>query len=223
VSEEGIGESQMPMNTYDTAFRLGVTAGVWSAWCVAHSLLATDSLIRKTGILDSWVAPFYRLIYSLFAVISLILVSVLTPRGDEISLWTWDGGLRLFQIALWLVALTVAWLSFRMIDIGNLLGLCAVGFCKKDASQPDVLITWGIYGVIRHPQFAAGLVLIWSRDWSATGLVINAVLSVYLIVGAYIEESRLLAKYGEEYRKYKAAVPGFVPNSLSSIKAVLRQ
>jgi methanethiol S-methyltransferase len=201
------------MSTYDTAFRLGVTAGLWLAWCVVHSVLATESLIRKSGVFDSSIGPYYRLIYSLFAVLTLILVSILTPRVDEITLWTWEGGLRLLQTVLWLVALTVAWLSFRMIGIGNLLGLCALGICKKDASQPDVLITWGIYGVLRHPQFAAGLVLLWSRDLTDTGLVINVVLSSYLIVGAHIEESRLLAKYGEEYRKYKAAVPGFVPNA----------
>jgi len=136
------------MSTYDTAFRLGVTAGLWIAWCVVHSLLATESLIRKIGIPDSRIEPFYRLIYSLFAVLSLILVSVLTPRCDAIVLWTWEGGLRLLQIALWLVALTVAGLSFRMIGIGGMLGFCALGICKKYDSQADVLITWGIYGVL---------------------------------------------------------------------------
>ena len=211
------------MSTYDTAFRLGVTAGLWIAWCVVHSLLATESLVRKSGILDSRIGPFYRLIFSLFAVLSLILVSVLTPHGDELTLWTWEGSLRLLQIALWLVALTVAWLSFRIIGIGRMLGFCALGICKKDASEPDVLITWGIYGVLRHPQFTAGLVLLWSRDLTDTGLVINAVLSLYLIIGAHIEESRLLAKYGEEYLKYKASVPGFVPNSLSSVRALLQK
>jgi len=60
------------------------------------------------------------------------------------------------------------------------------------------------------------------RDLTDTGLIINIVLSVYLIVGARIEETRLLAMYSDEYAEYIKKVPRFIPNRIPSIQAVLR-
>jgi protein-S-isoprenylcysteine O-methyltransferase Ste14 len=46
-------------------------------------------------------------------------------------------------------------------------------------------------------------------------LVTNAVLSAYLIIGTLLEEKRLVAEFGEEYRDYQEQVPMFLPGGRS--------
>jgi protein-S-isoprenylcysteine O-methyltransferase Ste14 len=84
----------------------------------------------------------------------------------------------------------------------------------------DKLITRGIYGEIRNPQFLAGLLLLWARDLTCTGLVINIVLSLYLISGAFIEERRFLHKFGKDYVRYRSHVPRFIPRRLPSLRSL---
>jgi protein-S-isoprenylcysteine O-methyltransferase Ste14 len=96
-------------------------------------------------------------------------------------------------------------------DPWRLLGVKRPAEPVEEEKQTDELITTGIYGYIRHPQFLAGLMALWARDLTDRGLVTTIVLSSYLIVGAHIEESRLVSKMGDKYRRYRSEVPGFIP------------
>jgi protein-S-isoprenylcysteine O-methyltransferase Ste14 len=42
-------------------------------------------------------------------------------------------------------------------------------------------------------------------------LVVVLLISGYFVIGAFIEEKRLLSVYGEEYGKYKQQVSMFIP------------
>ncbi|MBI5572465.1 MAG: hypothetical protein HY914_21155 [Desulfomonile tiedjei] len=196
------------------AFRLIITALLWTLWCLVHSLLASEPIVRKTGLLRTRFKPYYRLAYSVFAAASLSLVWWLTPNEASIPLWSWSGELAAIRLTVVVVALAAAYLSFSSIGILDFLGLTALGIGRKGAVTSRKLITRGIYGRIRHPQFLAGLLLLWSRDLTDTGLVINVVLSLYLFVGARIEEQKLLAQFGPEYAHYKEQVPAFVPKRI---------
>ena len=200
----------------------GVTGFIWSAWCVLHSMLNSEGPIRKSGLLDSSVGPYYRLIYSVLAAITLLLAYWVTPKWQDFQLWRIEGPALILQLLAWSVAAVMFYLTFKIFDIWYFLGLTALGIGPKTNNSQERLITWGIYGLIRHPQFAAGLIILWMRDLTDTGLIINIVLSVYLMVGARIEETRLLAMYSNEYAEYMKKVPRFVPNRTSSIQAVFR-
>lgn len=191
--------------------RLCGTAALWTAWCVVHSLLNADGIIKSTGILNSWFKPYYRLTYSAFAVASLAVVCWLTPDGRGIDLWKWTGILAPVRIAIMAVALIMGYLSFRSIGLLDFLGLTALGIGRRAAVSSHELVTNGIYGIIRHPQSLAGMMLLWARDLNDTALMINVVLSAYLLIGARIEEKRMLERFGDDYARYKAKVPAFIP------------
>ena len=193
------------------AFRLSITAFLWIVWCLVHSLLASQQVVRRTDLLTPGFTPYYRLAYSAFAAASLALVWWLTPTEGSIPLWKWTGALRSLRIAVVIVALVIGYLSFRSIGLLDFLGLTAFGIGRQGAVTSPRLITEGVYGRIRHPQFLAGLLLLWSRDLTDTDLVINMVLSLYLLIGAHIEEKKLLAGFGPEYARYREEVPAFVP------------
>jgi methanethiol S-methyltransferase len=199
------------MSPEEIASRPFVTAMLWTLWCAVHSLLNVEGIVRKTGILDTWFKPYYRLAYTLFAAASLVFMWWLTPSEHSITLLRWSGVFLPVRVALIAAALALFYLSFRHIGLLDFLGFIALGIGSRSAFSSGVLVTWGIYARIRHPQFLAGLLLLWARDLTDTDIVINVVLSLYLLIGARLEEKRLLKKFGEEYSRYKVKVPAFIP------------
>jgi methanethiol S-methyltransferase len=208
------------MNYYDEILKLGTTAIVWACWCVIHSLLNSEGFLAKSLPPGSRIRPYYRLLYSIGAAITLALVYWITPRENDMRIWKWSGALAPIQGAVWVIALAIGYLSFRLISISDFLGFRALRIGRSRSESSERLITLGIYGEIRHPQFLAVLLLLWARDLTLTGLVINIVLSLYLLIGARIEERRLLKKFGQDYRTYMSRVPRLIPRRFPPLRSM---
>lgn len=76
------------------------------------------------------------------------------------------------------------------------------------------LVTTGIFGLIRHPMYAALLLLAWgafTKDISAASLALVAVASLALWLTALRDERECLAFFGEGYRAYMQKTKRFVP------------
>lgn len=205
------------MNYNDHVTNLILTALIWIIWCLVHSLTNSEGPIRKTRI-PKFVGRYYRLLYNLFAIASLVLVSKIVPKENIVLFWAWTGPFILLQVFLWALAIFVFYLSFRCFDIWAFLGIALRSNLARSAGS---LINSGIYGIVRHPQFLAGLILIWARDLTDAALVTNMVLSLYLIIGSKIEESRLLKRFGGQYQKYMNDVPAFIPMRIPEIKSLM--
>lgn len=188
--------------------RLAITAFIWCFWCFIHSILNYRSAVAA-----SWLRlipdGYYRLFYNLFAIASLAAVASLTHRHGESSVFEWSGEVYYFRIVLWVIALFIGYLSFRKFSFIELLGLSAI-LRQEPASDPG-LVTTGIYGIVRHPQFLAALIIVWAREIRDTDFVINAILSFYILLGSKIEEHRLIKRFGRNYINYMEQVPGFLP------------
>jgi methanethiol S-methyltransferase len=210
------------MNYFDHVLQLGITALIWAGWCVIHSLLNSEGIVGKALPPGSSITPYYRIVYSLFAAITLALVYWITPREGDVPLWEWHGPLVVVQGAIWIVALAIGYLSFRLISIWGFLGITALGISRNARKSSDKLITSGIYRETRNPQFLAVLLLLWARDLTSIGLVINIILSFYLIIGARIEEKRLVRKFGDICLKYMSRVPRFIPRRIPSLKSLVK-
>ena len=65
--------------------------------------------------------------------------------------------------------------------------------------------------MVRHPWYTGGILLLGVGPKNAAALVTAVVLTVYLILGAYLEERRLVAAFGDEYRRYRREVSMFLP------------
>lgn len=84
----------------------------------------------------------------------------------------------------------------------------------------SVFVARGPYRFVRHPLYLFMLLLIWSTPrFSTDQLLFNVLWTVWIVVGAKLEERDLLADFGPAYRQYQASVPMLVP----SLRAVLRQ
>jgi len=73
------------------------------------------------------------------------------------------------------------------------------------------LNTRGILGVIRHPWYAGGMVIIWARDLDVSAIVTNLILTGYFIVGTVLEERKLSVEFPEAYKEYQQKVSMFLP------------
>jgi len=69
----------------------------------------------------------------------------------------------------------------------------------------------GVLGIVRHPWYLAVFILLWSGDLSLAGLIINLVLSAYLLIGTFLEERKLVLEFGEKYRAYQRQVSMLIP------------
>jgi protein-S-isoprenylcysteine O-methyltransferase Ste14 len=61
----------------------------------------------------------------------------------------------------------------------------------------------GVLGVVRHPWYLAVFILLWARDLSPTQIIINVILSAYLVIGTLLEERKLVLEFGDKYKEYQ--------------------
>lgn len=180
-------------------------------WGGLHSLLASyaakDAFRRLFG---EQVARFYRLFYNIFAMVSFLPALALTVLTPDRVLYLVPLPWAALMVIGMLLAAAVMVAGFLQTDAWEFLGLRqAAG--PLEARQGK-LVTGGLYRYVRHPLYTAGLAFIWLMPLMTVNvLVINAALTVYILVGALFEERKLRREFGRAYAEYAAATPMLVP------------
>ncbi|UCF88962.1 MAG: isoprenylcysteine carboxylmethyltransferase family protein [bacterium] len=156
---------------------------------------------------------YYRILYNLISVLTIIPVLVLSASLQGDPFFTWSGAWRPVQILLAAGALTFFYSGARHYDLKQFLGIRQIAEHRsgKGLTETGGLDTSGILGVVRHPWYSGGILLLWARPLDQAVLVTNTVLTMYLIIGTVLEERKLVAVFGDEYREYQKRVPMFFP------------
>lgn len=197
------------MSPWGSFFLVLLAVGLYG-W--VHSWLASLGMKAwVTRVFGAAAARSYRLLYNLFAVISLLPVLALAGWLSDRLLYTigfpWLG-LSLLAQAAGAVALLVGVLQT---GLWSFLGLRQL-FEGESESRPASLVVDGLYRYVRHPLYTAGLVFIWASPVMTVNLLaLYLGFSLYLVVGAYVEERKLLHEFGRAYLDYRACTPMFVP------------
>ena len=178
-------------------------------WGALHSLLAgipAKAAARK--LFGPMADNFYRIVFNAAAAMTLLPVMAILIRNPGTVLvqvpWPWWVVLAIGQIA------ALAWLgvSFLQSDPPGFLGLRQLG----NSQTGGKLVTTGAYSIVRHPMYTAGLFVLWLFPILTTGtLAFDVGITIYILIGSELEERKLTAEYGEEYRKYKAKVARLIP------------
>ena len=176
----------------------------WLIFGLLHSVLASSMLKSKLNL-----KPInYRRLYN---IISILAVMVIFFMGSTISPeYFLPKGQATKSIGLILATFgfLLAKLEFRPISLSQFLGI------KKE--EESELITTGIYARMRHPLYTAlilGLIGFVLFNPTYTHLVHAVCMLVYLGVVIHFEERRLIARFGENYTKYKQQTPMLFPTS----------
>jgi protein-S-isoprenylcysteine O-methyltransferase Ste14 len=178
---------------------------------ILHSILASKrvkQMARSWG--GEYVQRTYRLFYNLFATVTLLPVFALPAVLPDRFLYEISYPWTLLTSALQLLAVLVLGAGVLQTGLWSFLGVRQLMMDGED--QPGRLVVSGLYRRVRHPLYTAGLVFIWLIPrMSVNFLALNLGLSLYLIVGALVEEHKLVAEYGEAYVRYRERTPMFLP------------
>ncbi|NIQ98215.1 MAG: isoprenylcysteine carboxylmethyltransferase family protein [Desulfuromonadales bacterium] len=185
-----------------------IFAALLVLWCTLHSVLATDCCKGRIGRLFDLHGRHYRLFYNLFSLATLLPLLFWGWTLPGPVLLTWDGTGRLLRTLLWLVAAVFIVGGCRRYDLTGFAGLTDPA---GEGDGSDKLVTSGILGIVRHPWYTAAFIVLWARDLDLPALLVSAVFSLYLVIGARLEERRLVEEFGEAYRRYRSQVPMFIP------------
>lgn len=179
----------------------------WLLYFAAHSALA--SLSVKNWAERHWprFVPYYRLAYNLVAVVLLVPPLWLAHGTRAAPLWAWHGAWGWVADGLALGALAGFWWSLRYYDMGEFLGLSQA----RNFDHGRRFSLSPLHRFVRHPWYCFGLVIIWTRDMNAAWLTSCVLITLYFIVGSRLEERKLVAEFGDAYRRYRQRVPALLP------------
>lgn len=176
-----------------------------------HSLLAADGVkqvLKKT-------CPFlergYRFFYNVVAIFGLLGIYLLY-RNTKLP------G-QFFQTPIWLkivaalLLLAGALLLLKAAKGYRMREFAGFDEWQKRDFQPK-LVTSGLNNWVRHPLYSATLLIIWSF-WlifpQQKLLMLFIPATIYIFVGARLEEHKLIREFGASYRQYRQRVKMLIP------------
>lgn len=186
---------------------------IWVFWCTLHSFMISTSI---TNFLKSRLGSlyrFYRLLFNAVSIITIIPVLVYSYSVKSEILFRWEGLYIIFQAIIVVISFYFFYSGAKYYDGLQFLGIRQI---KEDnlhklLSQSGQLDTKGILCVTRHPWYLGSILIIWVRDLSHKTIVENLILVIYLIVGTILEERKLIAEFGDQYREYQKRVSMLFP------------
>jgi protein-S-isoprenylcysteine O-methyltransferase Ste14 len=176
-----------------------------------HSLLAS---LKTKAITRQWLGSptnrCFRLVYNFIAAVTLLPILFLPILLPDKKLYSIQFPWVILSLAIQLLAAITLLIGLKQTGIGTFIGLRQV-FLPEDTTPPR-LVTNGLYRYVRHPLYTAGLIIIWLLPVLTCNLLaLNIGLTAYILAGAYFEERKLYAEFGQEYAEYRRHTPMLIP------------
>lgn len=150
----------------------------------------------------------YRLLYTLFAFVSLIAVVFYQLRLAPVVLFT--STLALYSgIVLALAGLILMGICIKKYFM-SLSGLRSL-FQERPSHQ---LIISGVHRYVRHPLYLGTFAFLWGFFLvkpHLSLLISNSIITLYTVYAITLEETKLVEEFGSAYRRYQATVPKLLP------------
>lgn len=178
-------------------------------WGIIHSVAASlgfKEFLRRT--FGSGFMKFYRLLYNAFSVVSFAPILYLTAVLPTQNLYHLSAPWNYLMLAGQGLSAILLLAAVLQTDTLSFVGLRQLFEEEKQGR----LVTTGFYRHMRHPLYTFGLFFLWlSPSVTVNSFILYISLTIYIIVGAYFEERKLLREYGQEYADYQSATPMLIP------------
>lgn len=178
-------------------------------WGVVHSLLAsmeTKDFFRRT--LGNGFMKSYRLLYNLFAVVSFVPVLYLMLTLPDDPLYQIPAPFNFIMRVGQVLSVVLLFVAVFQTDLLSFAGLRQL----FEEQKTGPLITNGLYRFVRHPLYTFSLLILWlSPNISVNSFVVYLALTIYVLVGIFFEERKLLREFGAAYAEYRAVTPMLIP------------
>ncbi len=164
-------------------------------------------------------ADFHGALYAAASgTVLLFLAGLWQPVGSD--LWTPPSPFRWVMIMVFLAAGAGAWWGSKALGDFDALGVKPAlrAFGKQQPIAATPFTVRGPYRWVRHPLYLFSLMIIWSCPvFTLDRLLHNGLWTVWIIIGATLEERDLAACFGEAYRSYQQTVPMLLPTSFKPL------
>jgi protein-S-isoprenylcysteine O-methyltransferase Ste14 len=194
---------------------------MWSGYCLQHSFLIS---IRFTNLmkqlLNNYYA-FYRIFYIFISLALLIPLINYTTQLDNKVIIMYSLPLNIVRYVLISGSLLMFfWAFFFNYDSLSFFGIRqALNFGKIKETNPSMEVKKnGLLGIIRHPMYLALIVVLWCHIFTISDIIVNTILTIYILIATRLEEKKLVLEFGHTYVKYQQEVPMFLPFSKNKVK-----
>lgn len=179
---------------------------VWLLFGLIHSILA-GATAKKA--LNSTLGNRYRLAYNGLAIITFgiaawIGLSVFADAPDI----AWGGRAKVWLGLVGVSGWILLFIAAGGYDMRRFMGIAQAA---QNTSEDEPLRTDGLHRYVRHPLYSAVFLILIGGVWTHFGIATAIFGSLYLIIGTWSEERKLVALYGQEYDDYRNKVPAFIP------------
>jgi len=187
---------------------------MWAAYCALHSFLISirfTSLMKR--LLKAYYA-FYRLFYNIISVVLLIPLIIYSIQTEGEAIISYSLPFTIIRYVLISISIMIVlkafFIDYDFLTFFGIRQLFEFGR-KKSQEHSNEIKRNGLLGVVRHPMYFGLMIYLWCQTFSLTDIVINSVLTIYIIIGTYLEEKKLVLEFGEPYIKYQREVPMLIP------------
>lgn len=201
-------------------------------WCMIHSGMISSSVTSYIKEKLGSKYNFYRLFFNFIAITTFIQLLHYSEGIRGQLIFRWDGFLSVIQLLLGAAALFLYVSGALKYDMLEFFGIRQIisGNSYSTLSASGNIETSGILNLTRHPWYLATIIFIWviSMDMYVSTIIVNTILTVYVLIGTVLEERKLVTEYGDNYRDYKKQVSMLFPFKwlffqISKIRSHIRQ
>ncbi len=188
---------------------------LWDALLSLLFFVQHSGMVRKafrTRLTAHFAGEYHGVIYTIGSGIALSIVAIFWQHS-EIMLVRLEGVARFIAIGCSLVAVLVFSLSIYALRSFDPLGVGPIRARLRSMDhQPGPFVVRGPYRWVRHPLYACVIVLFWANPVvTADRLLFDLLWTIWIVIGAHLEERDLIREFGQTYVDYQRSVPMLFP------------
>jgi len=186
-----------------------ILLGGWIGFALLHSVLAAPGVKAPIQRAMGRYSRYYTLSYSGVATISLAGIlawqyTIPSPVLGPFPILKYVAGLIAGVPGLWLMGICIRKYFFQLSGISALYG---------EEQRPELVIS-GVHRYIRHPLYLGTLLVVWGLFLFfplLSNLLAVVVITLYTVIGSWLEERKLLRTFGVAYEDYQRQTPMLIP------------
>ena len=187
-----------------------------------HSITVSSwfKLVCINALGEIFMRAWYRFLYNIISIVTVLVAFYFISKVPDHEIWTAPLWLKWVMHGIQLAGLAFGALAFEHMDTREFMGFRQVWrYLTRRETAGNIegltqkeLVRTGVYGIVRHPMYLAGLVIFtFSPIITVNGLTVTVLADLYFLFGVFIEERRFLRSFGDEYREYMRQVPRLIP------------
>ena len=188
----------------------------WVLYCLIHSFLANSGVKRKIERISGVAFRYYRILYNLFATITLALLLWYQFTIDSYPLFSipvlqYTAGIAILIPGIYIMLVSIHKYFYELSGIQVLQHKVQKVTLRKD----------GMHRYVRHPLYLGTLLFVWGLFLMMpllSNLIACLIIWLYTLVGIRLEEKQLIQQYGEAYKIYSKRVPALLPGIKRGLK-----